>query len=237
MTMPERDKGGGALRGLAPLDTPGARYLVLGSFPSAVSLEKSEYYGHPRNHFWLLMANIAASIGEADEGVAERDEGFAERTEGQGVGGDRGGMKPDLAEAPKDWSARVDLAARLGLAIWDLVASCDRDGSLDAAIRRAVLNDVEGFVASRRSIGLVLLNGVTAATFFARRFAPGSGLDSSNVGEAKTIRFGGRELLACRLPSTSPVPTRRFRSAADKLSAWEAGFLHLDPVSRLDKRG
>ncbi|MDL2217664.1 DNA-deoxyinosine glycosylase [Christensenellaceae bacterium OttesenSCG-928-M15] len=32
--------------------------LLLGSMPSIASLDKRQYYGHPRNHFWNLMSNI-----------------------------------------------------------------------------------------------------------------------------------------------------------------------------------
>ncbi|MCE1197309.1 DNA-deoxyinosine glycosylase, partial [bacterium] len=31
-------------------------FLILGSFPSAQSLERREYYGNPRNHFWRIAA-------------------------------------------------------------------------------------------------------------------------------------------------------------------------------------
>jgi hypothetical protein len=31
------------------------RVLILGSFPSRKSLERTEYYGNPKNHFWSIM--------------------------------------------------------------------------------------------------------------------------------------------------------------------------------------
>ncbi len=46
------------LRGLAPVVAPDTRLLVLGSFPSVASLAAQQYYGHPRNQFWPLLAAL-----------------------------------------------------------------------------------------------------------------------------------------------------------------------------------
>lgn len=45
-----------------PIVAPDARLLILGTLPGEESLRLQQYYGHPRNHFWPL---IAAIFGEA----------------------------------------------------------------------------------------------------------------------------------------------------------------------------
>lgn len=41
-----------------PVYDENSRVLILGSFPSVKSREKSFYYGHPQNRFWKLMASL-----------------------------------------------------------------------------------------------------------------------------------------------------------------------------------
>lgn len=46
------------ITGFPPICGPASRVLILGSMPSARSLERGQYYGHPRNAFWPIMCEM-----------------------------------------------------------------------------------------------------------------------------------------------------------------------------------
>ncbi|MFO7730959.1 MAG: DNA-deoxyinosine glycosylase, partial [Spirochaetia bacterium] len=44
--------------GFPPIIGGQPRVLILWSMPSVKSLELGQYYGHPQNHFWKIMAEL-----------------------------------------------------------------------------------------------------------------------------------------------------------------------------------
>ncbi len=44
--------------GFPPLIDETARILVLGTLPGEESFRRQEYYGHPRNQFWRILADV-----------------------------------------------------------------------------------------------------------------------------------------------------------------------------------
>lgn len=80
-----------------------------------------------------------------------------------------------------------------GIALWDVVASCARPGSLDASIVEDSIrvNDFAAFLARHRRIGRVCFNGRRAESAWRRHVTP--------------KLPPGRKLEYCLLPSTSPA--------------------------------
>lgn len=56
--------------GFGPFYTPESHILILGSFPSVKSREQSFFYGHPRNRFWAVLAELCRD--ELPQTIAEK---------------------------------------------------------------------------------------------------------------------------------------------------------------------
>jgi hypoxanthine-DNA glycosylase len=84
--------------GFPPISSPSAQVLVLGSLPGRLSLERGEYYAHPQNSFWRI---IAAQIPELPADYAGRVQVLVEQ---------RVGLWDVLAAATRSGSLDVDIA-------------------------------------------------------------------------------------------------------------------------------
>ena len=79
MSLQPRQKPA-ATGGLPPVTGPEPLILILGSFPSVLSLARTEYYGNPRNRFWVVMEElfgIPAILPYPDRTVLIAEEGIA----------------------------------------------------------------------------------------------------------------------------------------------------------------
>lgn len=107
-----------------------------------------------------------------------------------------------------DWRAlpyeeRVRKARGAGLAIWDIYGSCERSGSLDAAIRNPRYNDFAALLESSPGTVRVCFNGGTAAR------------------AVRHLASFGLETVA--LPSTSPANASQ--SFELKLARWRQALV------------
>lgn len=99
-----------------------------------------------------------------------------------------------------DYAQRLSWLTAHGVALWDVAACCEREGSLDTRMRNIEINDFASFFAAAPGIARVFCNGATAHTLYVRKVEP---------------HFPGQAVV--RLPSTSPAHTMSFEQ---KLAAW-----------------
>jgi hypoxanthine-DNA glycosylase len=107
---------------------------------------------------------------------------------------------------------RLEGLKRAGIALWDVLKECEREGSLDTAIVPAseLPNDFTWLLTTYPSIRRICFNGAKAATSFARHVVP---ILPSEIHARLTL---------IPLPSTSPA--HRTVSTADKLARWRAAL-------------
>ena len=67
---------------------------------------------------------------------------------------------------PESYSQKKEYLFRNCVALWDVFASAEREGSLDANIREMAYNDVTGFLKEHPSIKVIALNGGKASKAF-----------------------------------------------------------------------
>lgn len=115
--------------------------------------------------------------------------------------GDIYGALPSLP-----YETRVDILKNQGIAVWDVLASCSRSGSMDADIKNPVANDFAAFFEQYSSIECVVFDSLTAVKLYDRLVLPGL----------------ARSLSYKRVPSPSPAYARL--TYAGKLALWSAAL-------------
>lgn len=178
------------LRAFDPIADKHAHTLILGSMPGEASLQAGQYYAHSRNLFWPIVAEVMGFSADLRAELHELRK-----------------QKSSSKKMPEALYAKCCAALQAsGCALWDVLATCERTGSLDAAIRNGQPNDFPAFFAQHPRITRVFFNGGTAEGEFRRKVLP------------KLELSEGRPLTLCRLPSTSPAYAAMNR--ADKIDCW-----------------
>ncbi len=108
--------------------------------------------------------------------------------------------------AQSPYPTRVEALQRAGIAVWDVLAGCEREGSLDSSIVREsiVVKDLAGFLQRHTGITHIFLNGRSVEKLFRQ-----------HVLASQTLPTG---ITLSVLPSTSPANARL--SFEKKLTAW-----------------
>ncbi|MCB1562807.1 MAG: DNA-deoxyinosine glycosylase [Alphaproteobacteria bacterium] len=157
------------IRSFAPITGKNSRILILGSMPGVASLEAGQYYAHPRNVFWRIMAELL--------------------------------NMPENLSYPQ----KTQHLCSTGIALWDVLHTCVRPGSLDSAISDEVPNDFAAFFKTHPHISALFFNGQKARRAFKKHVAPSLDINT---------------LPLYTLPSTSPANASW--SFERKLESWQS---------------
>jgi hypoxanthine-DNA glycosylase len=162
--------------GFPPILGDQPEVLILGTMPSVASLQAQQYYGHPRNAFWWIMAQLFHFDHELP------------------------------------YPARVEHLKQNRVAVWDVIDSCHRPGSLDSRIDQETVNanDFADLFAGLPSLKLLAFNGQTAEKLFKQHVG-------SEVWSGTRIT----------LPSTSPAHASKTRE--QKLLHWSQIKTYISP--------
>ena len=152
-----------------PVINDSAKILILGSMPGVKSLNEQQYYAHPQNAFWRIMAALFDFDRQAE------------------------------------YQQRLAYLQAADIALWDVLHSCKREGSLDSMIQSEtqVANDFNALFQAYPNIRSVFFNGAKAESYFKRHIL-------QNLKE--------HQLHFARLPSTSPAHASL--SFEQKLEEW-----------------
>jgi hypoxanthine-DNA glycosylase len=166
----------------APIENRHAQILILGSMPGIKSLQEQQYYAHPRNSFWPIMAHL---------------------------------LNFDVNLSYKNKCQKL---IKHHIAVWDVLKSCQRPGSLDQHIEdnTMVVNDFTEFLNQHPHIQSLFFNGTKAKQIFKKHVLP----------QLTTPPF----LSYSRLPSTSPAHASM--SFENKLQHWQQIQLALVEANR-----
>lgn len=106
----------------------------------------------------------------------------------------------------KDYDARKQLLLQHDIALWDTLAYCEREGSLDSDINAEIPNDIVGLLNTYQGVSNIVCNGGKASSVFKKYFA-------------KQIR---RDIKVYYLHSTSPANARmKLENLAEE---WKVAF-------------
>lgn len=110
---------------------------------------------------------------------------------------------------PQQYERRCAWLLARGLGLWDVYARCEREGSLDSAIRDAEVNDFASLKAHCPKLQLIVHNG------------------GESFRHAKLVRasLGVEHFPLVKLPSTSPANASW--SFERKLGAWRTAMLQV----------
>ena len=97
------------MKGFKPIINAKSKVLILGTFPSQSSLKKNQYYANATNLFWPLMHAV---LENSDNEASAK-----------------------LWNSTSSYKHKKLYVLRKGVAVWDVLRTCERRTSADRDIR------------------------------------------------------------------------------------------------------
>lgn len=69
------------------------------------------------------------------------------------------------------YEEKTDCIKNNHIVLWDVIQTCEREGSLDSAISKEVVNDIEAMIKKYPSIQTILCNGKKSYDLYKRHFS------------------------------------------------------------------
>ena len=99
---------------IPPVYNSESRILILGTMPSPKSRETGFFYMHAQNRFWKVLPAIFGESLSLTNNASDKEAAISERK---------------------------DFILRHGIALWDVLSSCEITGASDSSIKNAIPND------------------------------------------------------------------------------------------------
>lgn len=108
-------------------------------------------------------------------------------------------------EAEQFYEKRINFLLDKGIALWDVIATCERIGSLDVNIKNEKPNRIKELLDEYHNIRFIAFNGTKAYDTYMK----------------KINYFRNGAILYKKLPSTSPIPGKNIKTFTEKLDEWK----------------
>jgi hypoxanthine-DNA glycosylase len=111
----------------------------------------------------------------------------------------------------ENYEDKIEFVKQKGIALWDTIGTCYRDGSLDSAIKGEEPNDIPRLINEFPSIQLIACNGTKSFHTLKKYYLPESLFNIPVI----------------KLPSSSPIPGKFNKNMEEKLEIWKQVLRYL----------
>ena len=160
---------------------PKVHTLILGTHPSITSLSKHQYFGHVQNSFFWIAGDCLGFCRDVPISPKTNEPyAFASKLRYYNSNDNNHNNHNNQEEDKHNknssstiltYDQQLERLTQNGFALWDLIQSCEREGSLDCNIEEEKANDILSFCQQHETIRrIVFANGLGQCKLFLKHF-------------------------------------------------------------------